>query len=148
VPNCQGNDPAAWALRKGLPAGVSLIEMAKQLGKGGIYVQREVSSDFPMKGQVLHQKLLEESVQLFKDSWLSIYDSEIIPRPQTGKITYHTRKQTNADRVQDASKRMSLYEFINWALAHDFSPRTTAEVEFRGRAYKLSLEIEEKSDKD
>jgi hypothetical protein len=45
--------------------------------------------------------------------------------------------------VLDADASMTLGEFVTWALAHDFSPGTTAEMACDGRRYKVRLHIEE-----
>jgi len=143
VPVCQGNDNAAWAIRDGLPAGVSLLEMEKRVDTGGVYAQREVLYSFPQTGRGLHQQLEKELIGLFKDSWPAIYAGEVQAQPQTGQGTRHTRKQTNEDRVQDLNTEMSLEEFLRWITAHDFSPGTTAEVRVGEKSYKLTLTAEE-----
>lgn len=146
VPHCRGNDNAAWAIRKGLPAGVSLIEMEDTIDSGDVFVQRKVPIAFPMRGYELHARLQDEAISLFKNTWSDIYRGEIKPKPQSGVVTSHTRKQTNADRVRDAAERMSLGEAMNWILAHDFWPGTTAELVIHGKRYRVRVEIEPLSD--
>jgi len=144
VPICQGNDTAAWVIRKGLSAGVSLLEMHVTVDSGEVYVQKEVPYSFPVRGSELHALLQRELVALFKDSWPAIYSGSTSPRPQNGPATYHTRKQTEQDRVLDPSVKMTLGEFLAWACAHDFYPGTTAEVSYRGSNYRLTLNVEKK----
>ena len=144
VPICQGNDNAAWAIRKSLPAGVSLLEMRKQIDAGEVYVQREVPSDFPIRGSELHALLQREIVELFKESWPAIRSRVTLPKAQQGPVSYHTRKQTEEDRVLDTSITMTLGEFLTWIFAHDFHPGTTAEVHHQGVDYKITLNIERK----
>jgi methionyl-tRNA formyltransferase len=145
VPHCRGNDNAAWTIREGLPAGVSLIEMEAEVDVGGVYVQREVPYSFPIRGRELHSRLQQELVMLFKEYWPAIFSDEIVAKPQVGPVSYHTRKQTEQDRILDASTSLTVEDFMRWALAHDFSPGTTAEVRFQERTYKLTLSIEEKA---
>lgn len=143
LPHCRGNDCAAWAIRKGLPAGVTLLEMREGIDVGEIYVQREVACPFPMRGQELHELLQRESEKLFEDHWPEIRSGAITPKPQSGLVSSHTRRQTNQDRVLDSSVNMSVDEFMSWVLAHDFSPGgTTAEVRYGGQTYRLSLAVE------
>lgn len=144
VPICQGNDNAAWAIRKNLPAGVSLIEMAEGIDQGDVYVQREVPYVFPIRGIELHSMLESESVTLFKDSWGAIYSNEIPASPQSGLVSYHTRSQTNRDRVLDGASVMTIEEVISWIYAHDFYPGTTAEIVYQGTTYKLTVHTEKK----
>ena len=143
VPYCRGNDNAAWTIRKGLPAGVSLIEMGEELDAGLVYAQNEVPYFFPARGSELHVRLQKEAVVLFKETWPAIYSGVVGLLPQTGPVSYHTRKQTEQDRVLDASVTLTLEDFLSWILAHDFYPSTTAEVRHRGLKYKLTLGVEE-----
>ncbi len=144
VPYCRGNDTTAWSIRKGLPAGVSLIEMTEGVDEGDVYVQKEVEYNFPMKGKELFNLLKSELEELFIRCWPKIYSGEIRPESQKGPATCHTRKQTNQDRKLVDSSNLSLKDFILWGLAHDFSPNTTAEVIYDDRIYKVTLSIEEK----
>ena len=57
VPHCRGNDGSAWAIRKGLPAGVSLIEIRDGIDEGEVYCQTEVPYFFPVPGFELHERL-------------------------------------------------------------------------------------------
>lgn len=143
VPLCRGNDNAAWTIRKRLPAGVALLEMREQIDAGEVYVQRPVPYTFPTRGQDLHHRLQEEAIRLFRDAWPAIYAGTLVPKPQCGKGHYHTRRQTERDRVLPATAVMSLEDFVLWILAHDFSPRTTAEMRYRGRTYRLTLTVTE-----
>lgn len=144
VPHGRGNDSTAWAIRSRLPVGVSLIEICEGVDEGDVYVQREVPYSFPIRGRELHTSLQRESVALFKEFWPAIYSGVMVPQPQVGPISYHTRKQTERDRIADASVTMTLEDFLHWILAHDFSPGTTAEVRYQGKTFKLMLTIEEK----
>ena len=63
---------------------------------------------------------------------------------QSGQSSYYTRRQTERDRVVNPSTMLTIEEFLQWFLAHDFFPGTTAEVKYEGRIYKLTLSIEEK----
>ena len=144
VPHSRGNDTAAWTIRNGLPAGVSLIEMHQGVDTGEVYAQQEVLYTFPIRGSELHAILQDELVALFKRLWPAIYSNEVPPEPQKGPVTYRTRRETERDRTLDASTTLTLEEFMCWALAHDFSPRTTAEVQYLDRRYKLTLAVEQK----
>lgn len=144
APHCRGNDNAAWTIRRGLPAGVSLIEMtpAPGIDEGDVYAQREVKYVFPMRGAELHALLQREIVGFFKEQWPGISAGRVTPRPQTGPVTTFRRRDTEADRKRGGDDVMPLREWITWALAHDFSPRTTAEVELNGKRYGLTISLQ------
>src|SRR5262249_47048077 len=139
VPECRGNDNAAWTIRRGVPAGVSLLEMDATLDTGGVYAQRVVDYEFPMRGSELQARLLLTATELFKDEWPAIHAESAAPRGQGNGGSYHLRKQTNADRMIDADEILSADELVMRILAHDFSPRTTAEFIRNGRHYKARI---------
>lgn len=142
VPHCRGNDNAAWTIRRGLPAGVSLIEMTGGIDEGAVYAQREVKYPFPMRGAELHALLQREIIAFFREQWPGIFVGRVTPRPQEGPVTTFRRRDTEADRKRGGEDVMPLREWISWALAHDFSPRTTAEVELDGKRYGLTITLQ------
>lgn len=143
VPLCRGNDNAAWTLREQIPAGVSLIEMGTSVDDGAVYCQLEIPCPFPLSGKELNSRLYSAANDLLRDRWLSIFAGEITPWPQQGKSGCHTRKETNQDRVKCTDENITVGECLQWILAHDFSPGTTAEVVRDGKRYRVTVSIEE-----
>ena len=146
VPFCRGNDGAAWTIRNQFPAGVSLIEMNDDIDAGDIYAQKSVEYN-PMitKGKELHNLLKKENVKLFKDNWVSIFNNDIKPKLQKGEIFLYKRKDTEFDRKRLSSENLgNLHDVITWINAHDFSPKTTAELIYEKDIYKISIQIEKK----
>ncbi len=142
VPLHQGNDCAAWTIREKTKAGVSIMTMKNQLDVGDVYIQREISTNEGIRGKELYEILLDECCNIFYDSWMDIYNQKLIPKPQKGLTTFHTRKDTNNDRVKEFDEKITLDEFVTWGLAHDFSPKTTAVMNKNGKQYKIVLDIE------
>lgn len=143
VPHGRGNDNAAWAIRLGQPAGVSLLEMTADWDAGGVWAEREVPCPLGTRGRELHQQLLRAAIELFQSAWPDLDRGSAEPRPQVGAAVMHTRRQTNLDRCRDGSESLPLSEAVRWALAHDFSPGTTAELTIDGRRYRVRLNLEE-----
>ena len=127
VPNCRGNDSAAWCIRKGIPAGVSLIEMEAELDAGGIYSQRVVDVKPSDTGKQLHFRQIDACIELFIQDWLKIRAGKIVTHPQPKGGSYFTRNNTNKDRIRKLQDLPSGEDFARWARAHDFSPSTCAE---------------------
>ncbi len=142
VPHARGADSTAWILRKGLPAGVSILEMTETIDGGGLYAQQEVDVEFPINGRALHELLQDEMIVLFKQVWPRMLSGELTVQPQPAGGSYHRRTQTNADRVQNDNTHMMLGDAIAWMLAHDFYPGTTAELVRNGERFRLRLSIE------
>ncbi len=143
VPECRGNDNAAWTIRKSLTPGVSLLEMVARVDRGAVYATRRLEDHFPETGLSLHRRLQEAMTQLFCESWGGIYAGRLRPHPVDGRGSYFIRSRTNADRCRSGKQQMTLENVVRWALAHDFYPGTTAELEIDKKRYRLRIALEE-----
>ncbi len=141
VPWCKGNDNAAWVIRENCYAGVSLLEMNSEIDAADLWVQEKLEFSFPITGKQLHQKLQDKCIQVFLKYWPDIESGKISLKTQTPGGSYHTRKQTNIDRIADDDMMMTAQQWTRWALAHDFAPGTTAEITIDGRKYGIKLEL-------
>lgn len=146
LPHCRGNDTAAWTLRNRLPAGVTILEMDAGVDTGQIWAQREVAYEPMTKGRELFAQLQQELTDLFIEKWADIHAGQVAPKAQGGGATSHTRRQTNQDRVIDLDDGHPFISCIDWMLAHDFHPGTTAEVIRGGKRYRVTLELDELHD--
>ena len=81
-----------WALRYGLPAGVSLHEINSGVDEGAIWCQTPVSYEFPCRGIDLYERIVERSFGLFCDNWPEIRGGSVIPVPQ-GSVGQKTFKR-------------------------------------------------------
>ncbi len=143
VPKCRGNDCAAWTIRNNFIPGVSLLEMDSGVDSGKVYVQKEIPLVLGERGLDLHLRLLFAAEELFKKSWHNIYNGKITPSEQKGNVSTFTRKQTDKDRKREGFEKMTLSEFCNWALAHNFSPKSTAEVYACGKRFSIEIKMKE-----
>jgi len=143
VPLNQGNDCASWTIRDQTPAGVSIMTIKKELDKGDVYCYQEYPYSFPITGKQLYDSLLDQCVNFFKEKWSDICAGKLKPKKQSVFSTYHTRSDTNFDRCKKSTEIISLDEVINWILAHDFYPLSSAEVIRNGKKYRLKLSVEE-----
>ena len=91
----------------------------------------------------MNARLINEANNLFQDNWPSIYAKDLIPYPQNGTASYHTRSETEQDRVRDFSEVTTIGNCLQWVLAHDFSPGTTAELDSNGKKFKVTVSLEE-----
>ncbi|MCC7168611.1 MAG: hypothetical protein IT565_13680 [Rhodospirillales bacterium] len=146
VPQCRGNDSAAWTIKDACPAGVSLIEMREEIDSGEIWAQRPIAYALPIRGRELHEMLQAELISLFLETWPRLAASPWLPAPQAGKGSLFRRRDTEADRKRHALDRDTLEGTIRWALAHDFFPLTTAEMDWNGKTYRVRVTLEAKAD--
>lgn len=142
VPHCRGSDSTAWSLREGVTPGVSIIEITERVDAGGIYAQTPVEIGFPTVASDLHLRLQREMVALFRSAWPDMLSGALQARPQATGGSYHLRRETNADRVKPAETVMTLGEAIQWMLAHDFAPGTTAELGRNGERFSVRVLVE------
>jgi|GEM_PF-4293608 methionyl-tRNA formyltransferase len=142
VPSCRGADTATWTLRDGAVPGVSLIEIGAGIDDGAIYARRDVPPRFPETAGALQERLKAAAVALFADRWGDIRAGRMTPRAQDGEATSHRRRDTVADRRRRWEAPMTVGEVVTWALAHDFAPDTTAEIERDGRVFRLRVTVE------
>lgn len=141
-PCCLGNDNAAWTIRNREKAGVSLLEMAKKVDEADIWLQEEVKYTYPIKGQELHKKLLDKSINIFCKNFDDILNLKIKPKKlDVNKIIKYKRADTEKDKIINPTKEIE--EFINKVLAHDFAPKYTAFVYVDNKKYKVTLNLEE-----
>ena len=146
VPYCRGNDTAAWAILTGVPTGVSLLEMDSGVDTGDIWAQRPLELTVTTKGSDLLARMKAELIELFQADWPRIFSGTIIPKPQTERLPAYTRRQTNENRVRKIEDFQGAEELLVWLRAHDFAPRSTAELEIEGARYSVTLVFDRVSD--
>lgn len=139
VPQCRGRDCATWVIRDRLPAGASLLEMTEKVDRGDVYAQQPVPYSFPTQAKELQASLKLACIDLFKENWPSIFDGRIVPQPQEPGGAVYKRRQTIEDRCMDAEHNATLGDLVDWALAHDFGPDTTAEFVRDGKRFAISV---------
>ncbi len=141
VPYCRGNDTAAWAILTGVPTGVSLLEMDSDVDTGDIWAQRPLEVTGTTNGSSLLSRMKAELIELFQAEWPTIFSGSIIPKPQTERLSAYTRRQTNENRVRKIEDFQGAEELFVWLRAHDFAPRSTAELEIEGSRYSATLAL-------
>jgi folate-dependent phosphoribosylglycinamide formyltransferase PurN len=114
LPYNRGSHPLFWAFHDKTPIGVTIHKVDEGLDTGDIYVQRLVEIN-PLTETFLsgYNKLILEIEQLFIKTCDYIFSSQIPPRKQIGKGSYHKSSDlpfikswdTNISRFFDMSKR-------------------------------------------
>jgi methionyl-tRNA formyltransferase len=139
VPAFRGNDSATWSILLSEKCGVSLLQMNRQVDAGKVWAQEVVEIPKAITGGELLEILKTESVSLFKSHFDEIYQGKINASNQVGEIRTFTRKETNQNRVRKVEEFESVSDFVNWALAHNHSPKFLPEIFFEGRKFKVEL---------
>ena len=114
LPYNRGSHPLFWALHDKTPIGVTIHKVDEGLDTGDIYFQRLVEiNPLTETFQSAYNKLILEVEQLFMQTCDYIFSSQITPRKQIGKGSYHKSSDlpfikswdTNISRFFDMSKR-------------------------------------------
>jgi methionyl-tRNA formyltransferase len=91
LPWNKGADPNLWSFLENTPKGVTIHYMDEGLDTGDIIAQKVVEFDEESETlRTTYNKLSEEIVILFKETWPLIANGQIIRRKQIGKGSYHS----------------------------------------------------------
>lgn len=143
LPYGRGRDPVVWAIRHEFPAGLTLHEITEGVDEGPILYREEVPFEFPEKGGILYDRVVERCWRAFVEQWPSIRDGKVpgvTQVPIAGTKTYR-RSALLPDRRIDLDNERSARETILRLLAHDFSPGYTAQILINGKLYNTTLNL-------
>jgi methionyl-tRNA formyltransferase len=90
LPWNKGADPNLWSFLEDTPKGVTIHYIDSGIDTGDILAQREVR--FSLETDTLrstYNRLSEEIMALFKETWPNIREGKIRAFPQQGKGSYH-----------------------------------------------------------
>lgn len=147
LPYNRGANPNVWSIIDDFPAGVSIHYMTPTVDAGPIISRKKVEVKPDDNGRILYERLEQELVQLFKDSWSDIRDNS------TSTVEQHRNEGTHhyIDEFKelfriDRSQKISSGEFIDNLRALTFPPYNNAYFVEAGEKYYLDLEITHASD--
>lgn len=141
IPYCKGSDTAAWIIRTGSPAGVTLNEMSEKVDEGKIWIRKRIKYKLPITGLSLQKILKKKLLELFFSNWEKIVNKRLKSKKISIKGSKFTRKKTNFDKDQIFSKNNALLKSISWLLAHDFENISKASIKFGKKKYLVSLNL-------
>lgn len=144
IPYCKGADTAAWIIRTGSIAGVTLNEMSQRVDEGRIWVRKKVKFQLPITGLSLQRILKQKLLELFFNNWKKIISKQLKLKKISIKGTKFTRKKTNIDKDLVFSKKSEFSKAITWLLAHDFEKISKASIKFGKKKYLVNLKLEKK----
>ncbi|MFI3199900.1 MAG: formyltransferase family protein [Eubacteriales bacterium] len=94
LPYNRGSNPNFFSFYDNTPKGVTIHRMEEGLDTGDILVQKECLFEESKESfETTYECLIREISQLFYEHWNGIKRGEVIPVPQTGQATYHTKKE-------------------------------------------------------
>jgi methionyl-tRNA formyltransferase len=112
-----------WPILDGSPAGVTLHYIDEGIDTGDLIAQREVSVGPTETAGSLHQRLTNEIIALFKETWPLIVAGRIVPTPQDHSLaTRHKRGDLAALDCIDLKKEYRARELLNLLRARTYAP--------------------------
>lgn len=115
LPWNRGFSPNLWSFIDSTPKGVTIHQVDASLDTGGILVQRELFFDVCQETFASTYEILNCEIQiLFMENWEDIKNGKLQPQNQTGKGTYHCKKD-----LEELQQRMpftwdmNIADFLN-----------------------------------
>jgi len=99
LPWNRGADPNLWSFLEDTPKGVTIHYVDEGIDTGDIISQKLVEFDASRETlRTTYNKLSEEIIMLFQETWSLIVNDQIISRKQIGEGTFH--KLSDKDRFK------------------------------------------------
>ena len=115
LPWNRGAHPNIWSFLDNTPKGVSIHLIDEGLDTGDILIQKELYIDEKTHTLQSSYDFLHAQIQdLFMENWNKIKNSEITPVAQTGKGTFHYKKDFDkiSDLISEKGWNTNIEEFI------------------------------------
>lgn len=142
LPYNRGAHPYIWPIIEDTPAGVSIHQMTEEIDHGPIIGRREVSVYPSDTGKSLHERLMREQVQQFKENWSDIKRGSIQKTQQSpGRGTTHYKEDLERERQIRLNEETTKENFIDELRALTYPPHRNAYIERNGEKYYLALDI-------
>jgi methionyl-tRNA formyltransferase len=146
LPYNRGQYPNVWSIVEGTPAGVTLHYMDEGIDTGDVIAQREVAVAPTDTGATLYQRLEEQGLELFRETWPMIVAGTASRRAQqSASATYHRTNDVQRIDEIDVDRSYRAGELLNILRARTFPPYDGAYVTIDGRRVYLRLELYERS---
>jgi methionyl-tRNA formyltransferase len=127
LPYNRGKNPNVWAIIDETPAGVTLHYIDENIDTGAIIAQTEIRVSSVDTGKSLYDKLVVESVELFKRTWPKLKKGSVKSRDQIqDNGTFHYGKHLRRLDVLNLDQKYTGKEFINILRAKTFLPYPSA----------------------
>ena len=144
LPHNRGMHPWYWSIVDETPAGVTIHFIDENIDEGDIITQKEVLIKPNDTGESLYTKLLETTINLFKDKFYYILNREYIPF-EVPKIkgSFHFAKELDPHTHIDLNKKYKAKDLINIIRARSFKKGDCSYFIHKDKKYNLRLEIDE-----
>ncbi len=136
----------AWAVLDGTPAGVSIHRIVSAVDAGPIISQKRVLIDGTDTGDVIYDKHMDASVELFRTTWPSIESGTYQLFRQRHKGTRKKITETNEAMEIDPNATYVARELIDLLRVFCFRGSGGCVMKIDGKKYSIGIEFSELAD--
>jgi len=144
LPFNRGKNPNVWPIVDGTPAGVTLHYIDAGIDTGDIIAQVKVPVESVDTGQIVYQKIVSESVNLFKATWPKIKNgpAERI-RQDNRRATFRYARNLKILDTIDQNQKYLAKDLINILRARTFPPFPSAFfIDENGKKVYVRVQLE------
>ncbi len=144
LPYNRGKHPYYWAIVDGTPFGVTQHLIDESVDTGPILFQRECPVATTATGESLYNLSVEQSINLFKETYHRVVTLDFIPMPQDESIaTFHRAKEIEQHSNIDLQATFKAGDLINIIRGRTFMNGNSAYFTKCGKKYLVKIIIEE-----
>lgn len=144
LPYNRGKNPNVWPIIEGTPGGVTMHYIDEGIDTGDIIAQSRIPAESIDTAETLYNKIIRESVELFKRTWPDIKNGTTSRVKQDeSKTTSHYAKDLRKLDLIDLDRKYTARELINILRARTFPPHPSAYfVDENGRKVYVRVQLE------
>ncbi|MDQ1815082.1 formyltransferase family protein [Massilia sp. CCM 9210] len=133
----------AWAVLDGTPAGVSIHRIASEVDAGPVISQKLVTIEGTDTGDIIYDKHVAASVQLFQLTWPALEAGDYKVFRQLHGGTRKKISETNQALEIDPYATYVARDLINMLRVFSFSGSGGCTMQIDGKKYNLGIEFSE-----
>jgi methionyl-tRNA formyltransferase len=143
LPYNRGRNPNIWSIVDETPAGVTLHYINNGVDSGDIIVQSKVEVEPVDTGETLYNKLVKESIELFKNNWINIKNGALTRTKQDdSNATYHRMDDIHKLDKIDLDKEYKARDLINLLRARTFLPHNSVYFIENGKKIYVRVDLQ------
>ncbi|MFH1380018.1 MAG: formyltransferase family protein [bacterium] len=148
LPYNRGANPNVWSIIEKTPPGVTIHNIDGGIDTGKYLVRKKVKTGIEDTAFILHRKLLDSIISLFKDNWENIKNNRIRAKKYQEKCTFHLRKDFKKLSQIDGNKKVKVQDLIDLLRAKSFTGHPGLHVVIGKNIYDVTINIKKVNQKN
>ena len=144
IPHNRGMHPYYWSIVDNTPAGTTIHFIDENIDEGKILFQKKIDVSITDTGESLYYKNLTETINLFKENYLNILNSNYkLKKVDNSKGSFHLSKDIEKHSKIDLNKEYKAIDLINIIRARSFNGGNSSYFTHNDKKYKINININE-----